>query len=50
MTIDELRQQLVAGHHEVAAILEQLHKPSAGHVLLTGLHASILAVVWSAVR
>ena len=35
MTIDELRQQLVAGHREVAAILEQLHKHSACHLLLT---------------
>lgn len=50
MTIDELRQQLVAGHHEVAAILEQLHKPSACHLLLTGLHASMRAVVLSALR
>ena len=50
MTIDELRQQLVADHREVSAILEQLRKHPAVHLLLTGLHASMRSVVLWALR
>lgn len=50
MTIDALRQTLIEGHSEIAAIADQLRKRSAGHLLLTGLHASMRAVVLSALR
>ena len=50
MTIDALRQALIEGNSEIAAIADRLHKRSAGHLLLTGLHASMRAVVLSALR
>ena len=50
MTIDELRHLLISEHSEIAAIVGQLQKRTAGNMLLTGLHASMRAVVLSALR
>ena len=50
MTIDELRHRLISDHSEIVAILRQLEQRTAGHMLLTGLHASMRAVVLSALR
>lgn len=50
MTIDELRQQLVDGHSEIHAIVQQLQQRTTGHLLLTGLHASMRSIVLSAIR
>lgn len=50
MTIDELRQRLIDGNSEIAAVVSQLHRHTTGHILLTGLHASLRAVVLSALR
>lgn len=50
MTIDELRQLLIDGNSEIAAIVRQLQQRSTGHLLLTGLHASLRSVVLSAMR
>ena len=50
MTIEDLRQRLIDGHKERDAIVGQLHQRNAGHLLLTGLHAGMRAVVLSALR
>ncbi|MBQ7531105.1 MAG: transcription-repair coupling factor [Paludibacteraceae bacterium] len=50
MTIEELRQRLIDGHKEIDVIVGQLHQRNAGHLLLTGLHAGMRAVVLSALR
>ena len=50
MTIEDLRQRLIDGHKEIDAIVGQLHQRNAGHLLLTGLHAGMRAVVLSALR
>ena len=50
MTIDALRQLLIDGHSEIAAISRQLQQRATGHLLLTGLHASMRSVVLSALR
>ncbi len=50
MTIDELRQRLTDGHSEIAAVAGQLAQRPAGHLLITGLHASARSVVLSALR
>ena len=50
MTIDELRQRLVDGHQEIGAIVGLLQQRTTGHLLLTGLHASMRSVVLSALR
>ncbi len=50
MTIDALRQLLIDGNSEIAAISRQLQQRSTGHLLLTGLHASMRSVVLSALR
>ncbi len=50
MTIDELRYTLIEGHSEITAIAQQLQQHTPGHILLTGLHASMRAVVLSALR
>lgn len=50
MTIEELRQRLVDGHKEIETIIGQLQQRTAGHLLLTGLHAGMCAVVLSVLR